>query len=69
MRTTIDIKPRKLYLIIFVAAFCTGSLVRHLVAVREKNNELAKQAEDRKRVQQMFKEDREHLKKFIEDQK
>ena len=66
---TIGIKPRSLYVITFVAAFCMGFLVRHVVAVREKNNELARQAENKKYIEQMFEEDREIFKKRIDDQK
>ena len=69
MLQTVNIKPRKLYVIIFIAAFCMGFLVRHFVAVREKNNELAERAENRKYMEQLVKEQRELLKRSIDNVK
>lgn len=64
---TINIKPRNLYVIVFVGAFCIGFLFRHLLAVRERSIELAERAENRKYMEQVLKEDQEDLDKFMED--
>ncbi len=63
----INAKPGKWYVILILAAFCTGFLVRHLLAVREKNIELSERAENRKYMEQVLKENEERSDKSIDD--
>lgn len=63
----INAKPGKWYVIFILAAFCTGFLVRHLLAVRERNIELAKRAENRKYMDQVVKKEHEDFDKSLDD--